>query len=171
MLKAAIPALAFKFWQPDDPYYLVAAAMATVGHNWPIYHSFRGGRGLSPSLGGMLVVDWIGVLVTNLVGSLIGLPLKSLLITSGLGIFLMIPWIWLRTHDPARLAYVVSINVLFWGSMIPELKEYARLRREGKLEEMVESAQIRVVGRVEGEIIDQLTLSSVWSKLTSPFRR
>jgi glycerol-3-phosphate acyltransferase PlsY len=171
MLKAAIPALAFKLWQPDAPYYLVAAITATVGHNWPIYHSFRGGRGLSPSLGGMLVVDWLGVLVTNLVGALIGMPLNNLLITSGLGIILMIPWIWLRTHDPAQLAYVVGINVLFWGSMIPELKEYARLRREGKLEELVESAQIRVVGRVEGEIVDQLTLSSVWSKLTSPFRR
>lgn len=171
MLKAAIPALAFKLWQPDSPYYLVVAAMATVGHNWPIYHGFKGGRGLSPTLGGMFIVDWIGVLVTNLVGSLIGIRLNNLLITSGLGIVLMIPWVWLRTQDWAQLAYVVSVNLLFWGSAIPELKEYARLRREGKLEEFVDSTRIRVVGRVEGEIVEQLTLSSVWAKLTSPFRR
>jgi glycerol-3-phosphate acyltransferase PlsY len=171
MLKAAVPALAFKVWQPDLLYYLLVASMATIGHNWPIYHGFKGGRGLSPILGGMLVVDWIGVLTANLIGALIGMPLNNLLITSGLGIVLVVPWTWLRTQDPAQLAYVAGMNVLYWGSMVPELGEYVRLRREGKLEEFLESAQIRVVGRVEGEIVNQLTLSSVWSKLTSPFRR
>ena len=37
ILKATIPALAFKLWQPEAPYYLFAAGMAAVGHNWPIY--------------------------------------------------------------------------------------------------------------------------------------
>ena len=61
ILKAAIPALVFKLWMPDTPYYLLAAGMAVVGHNWPVYYRFHGGRGISPSMGGMLVVDWPGL--------------------------------------------------------------------------------------------------------------
>jgi len=33
MLKAAVPALAFKVWQPDHPYHLLVACVATIGHN------------------------------------------------------------------------------------------------------------------------------------------
>ena len=171
MLKAAIPALIFKLWQPETPYYLITAAMSAVGHNWPIYYRFKGGRGLSPILGGMLVVDWIGVLATNLAGTVLGLPFKNLLITTGSGIVLMIPWIWFRHQDWAQLIYVTSMNVLFWASMIPELREYARLRREGKLEELLDSEQVRVVGRVDGEIVSQLTLSQVRSKIVALFKR
>jgi glycerol-3-phosphate acyltransferase PlsY len=163
--------MAFKLWQPETPYYLVAATMATIGHNWPIYHRFRGGRGLSPILGGMLAVDWIGVMVTNLMAAAIGIPLKNLLVTSGGGIVLMIPWIWLRTQDWPQLAYVVGMNVIFWGAMIPELKEYARLRREGKLDVLVEAQQIRVVRRVGDQTVNQLRLTDVWNTFTGWFRR
>lgn len=38
ILKATIPALTFKLWQPDTPHYLLAAGMASAGHNWPIYY-------------------------------------------------------------------------------------------------------------------------------------
>jgi glycerol-3-phosphate acyltransferase PlsY len=37
----------------------VAAALAAmVGHNWPIYTRFRGGRGVSTFVGGMLAMYW-----------------------------------------------------------------------------------------------------------------
>jgi hypothetical protein len=49
------------------------------------------------------------------------------------GLLLMIPWIWFRTYDPAKLAYVLVANALFWFAMLPELRQYLRLRKEGKL--------------------------------------
>jgi hypothetical protein len=49
------------------------------------------------------------------------------------GLMLMIPWIWFRTHDVVQLAYVLVASALFWVAMIPELREYFRLRREGLL--------------------------------------
>jgi glycerol-3-phosphate acyltransferase PlsY len=171
MFKAGIPALIFRRWQPETPHYLIAAGMAVVGHNWPIFYRFKGGRGLSPTLGGMLVVDWVGVLATNAAGMLIGLPIKNPVVTTGSGIVLMIPWIWFRNRNWAELTYVTSTNVLFWASMIPELKEYVRLKQEGKLEELLESEQIRVIGRFNGETVSQLTLSQVNSKLAALFKR
>jgi glycerol-3-phosphate acyltransferase PlsY len=65
ILKAAVPALAFKLWQPEAPYYLFAASMAAVGHDWPTYYRYKGGQGMSPTMGGMLVVDWLGVVAAN----------------------------------------------------------------------------------------------------------
>jgi glycerol-3-phosphate acyltransferase PlsY len=69
MIKAAVPAFIFKLLYPEMPYYLITAGMATVGHIWPVVHRFKGGRGLSCIIGGMLIVDWVGVLITNLIGA------------------------------------------------------------------------------------------------------
>jgi len=37
---------------------VVAAVATMVGHNWPIYAKFRGGRGVSPYVGGMAAMYW-----------------------------------------------------------------------------------------------------------------
>ncbi len=171
MAKAAVPALIFRVWQPDFPYYMIAATFAVVGHNWPIYHRFVGGRGLSPILGGMLLVDWLGVLVTNLVGLAIGAPLKNPLIVFGGGILLMIPWSWLRSADQYQLLYMVLTNILFWGAMIPELREFARLRREGRLEEFRDSEFLRVFGRGGEETIANTMVGRLIQKLRKRFKR
>ncbi len=36
---------------------MVAALLAIVGHNWPVYAKFRGGRGVSTGLGGLLTMS------------------------------------------------------------------------------------------------------------------
>ena len=166
MAKAAAPALAFRTIYPEAPYYLVAAGMATVGHNWPIYHRFKGGRGLSPILGGMLVIDWLGVLVSNLAGFLLGLPSRNLLVVTGGGVFFMTFWIWFRTGDIPQLIYAVLMNVIYWSSMIPEIREYLRLRREGHLEAFQEAEQLRVVGRRAGEVVNEMSLSKLIRMIT-----
>lgn len=57
-------------------YVAVAAGIAAVlGHNWPLYLRFTGGRGLSPYIGMMLVIfPWgvVWVLILLLVGFLLG---------------------------------------------------------------------------------------------------
>jgi glycerol-3-phosphate acyltransferase PlsY len=65
MLKVAIPTLIVRLWQPDEAYYLVLAGAGVVGHAWPVYHRFRGGRGESPILGGLLVIEALGLLLTT----------------------------------------------------------------------------------------------------------
>jgi glycerol-3-phosphate acyltransferase PlsY len=167
MIKAGLPALAFRVLYPDAPYYLIAAGMATVGHNWPAYHRFKGGRGLSPILGGMLVMDWIGVLVTNLVGLLLGLPSRNLLVVTGAGIVLMIPWLWFRAGDLAQILYAIVMNLVYWISMIPEIQGYWQLRREGNLQAFRDAERLRVVGRRAGEVVNAMTLSNLIRRLTS----
>ena len=53
----------------DEPAAEVAAAVAAlIGHNWPVYVGFRGGRGTASGLGGLFILSpWAG-LVAALVG-------------------------------------------------------------------------------------------------------
>jgi hypothetical protein len=81
----------------------------------------------------------------------------------------MIPWIWFRTGDGVQLIYVVGMNVLFWIAMTGELKEYLRLRREGKLKAFSEAPQVRIAGRRGEEIPERMTVESLlrtaWARL------
>ena len=137
ILKALLPVLGFRLAYPDSatPYYLVAGFTAVVGHNWPIYHSFKGGTGLSPIMGGFLVLDWLGTIVTSIAAMILGLlvvrgPFGIYFAYSGM-IFLMIPWIWFRTYDPAKLLYVVGVVVVYLIGSIPGFKIMIERKRSG----------------------------------------
>lgn len=132
ILKAMVPALTFKLLYPGMPYYLLAATTAIVGHNWPLYYRFKGGRGQSPLMGGFLVADWLGTLITSFGGMLLGLVvLRNTLLGFLLGPWLMIPWLWFRTRDPWHLIYAVAVNCLIVLAMIPEIKARIDRRRRG----------------------------------------
>ncbi len=46
-----------------------AAAIAVlIGHNWPIFIQFRGGRGIASGWGGLLILSWPAFIVATLVG-------------------------------------------------------------------------------------------------------
>jgi len=171
ILKATVPTLAFRLWQPDAPYYLLAAAMAPVGHIWPIYHRFKGGRGMSPIMGGMLIVDWVGVVVTNLLGLLSDLAIKSTLVASGVWLILMIPWLWLRGRDWPELLYAAAMCALFWLSMIPEWREMARLQRQGVLDNLRQAKEVRVLSRLDRGTALRMSTSDLLSALLTRLRR
>jgi glycerol-3-phosphate acyltransferase PlsY len=163
MLKALIPILAFKLWQPEGPYYLITATLTIVGHNYPLFYGFKGGRGLATVYGGFLVLDWVGVLVTSITGMLLGGLLGQVLMMRWAGLLLMIPWIWFGTHDAAQLAYVLIANALFWTAMLPELRQYFHLRREGELPDEQQVAEFMGMGSVY-RVVQRLSLTNLFAK-------
>ena len=95
LLKAAFPTwLALHILEWGYPLAVAAGLCALIGHNWSIYLSFYGGRGLGTILGTLLVVFPVGTLVLLLpmgigyllhttAGSTIGLlllPIASLVL-------------------------------------------------------------------------------------------
>lgn len=56
ILKAAFPVWLGIRLGLSEPISIAAGLAAVVGHNWPIYLRFTGGRGLSPFLGVILIV-------------------------------------------------------------------------------------------------------------------
>ena len=63
ILKGFLPLLACKTWLAPTPAQLgIASAMAIVGHCYPVYLKFRGGKGIATALGIFLVISPTAVL-------------------------------------------------------------------------------------------------------------
>ena len=148
ILKAALPTLVFRLLYPGTPYHLLVATTALAGHNWPLYHRFKGGRGLSPLIGGFLVVDWLGTLITSTVGMFFSLVvLKRVLLSYMLGNWLMIPWLWFRTRDLAYVIYAIVVNLLFVIAMIPDIQGIIDRRRRGVEGDVSAAMELTPMGR------------------------
>ena len=103
-----------------------------MGHNWPIFYGFKGGSGLSPTYGGMLVISPIGAIVTAFGGMALGLfVLRNVVVAYLAGLWLMIPWLWFTTYDLWYLAYGIIVNVLFFIAMMPEIKTVREYQKRG----------------------------------------
>jgi acyl phosphate:glycerol-3-phosphate acyltransferase len=152
MLKALVPTALFRLASPDTPYYWLTAAAAVVGHNWPVYYRFQGGRGQSPLIGGLIIIDPLGLMVTNLIGLAIGqFVIKRALAAGSMWIILLIPWMMWR-GEPAGIAYALIVNVAYWIAMLPEMREYWRLQRQGDLTDIQRETEMWDMGRGMGRI-------------------
>lgn len=135
IVKVFLPVLMFRLVDPEGYTHLVAAVAGMVGHNWPVFNRFKGGRGISAAYGGLFVVDWLGALVCALGGLLFGLfVLRDFIFAYMAGLALMIPWLWFTTRDPVYVLYILIVNALFGIAMIPDMRQYLRLRKQGAVD-------------------------------------
>jgi acyl phosphate:glycerol-3-phosphate acyltransferase len=54
-------AWAIFYSEPDSTVYwgqMAGGAAAVIGHSWPVYIGFRGGRGISTAFGAIMVIAW-----------------------------------------------------------------------------------------------------------------
>jgi glycerol-3-phosphate acyltransferase PlsY len=130
---------------PDGDYHLLAGLGAVTGHNRPIYHQFDGGTGMSTVMGAFLVLDWTGLVVTQLVAMGLGIAIGRVLVLRWSGIVLMIPWLWLAVGLPEGL-FALGANLLFWTSMWPELRQALRFQSEGTLPDEQTIAELLQMG-------------------------
>ncbi|MGD9048355.1 MAG: glycerol-3-phosphate acyltransferase [Anaerolineae bacterium] len=166
MLKVLLPMLALRYWSPETRYDLVFAALALVGHNWPLYHRFHGGRGESVIYGSMLVIDPLGVVVCHLLAAVLGVAIGQIHLVRWGGMVLLIPWLWLRTGDPAILAYILVANALFWISMRNDVKQYYQFHKKGVFRNQEELSDFMDMSRGLGRFMDRYSLPALlkrWS--------
>jgi glycerol-3-phosphate acyltransferase PlsY len=132
MLKVALPTLVFRLLYPEQPYFLFAAGMGVIGHNWPIYYRFKGGSGISATYGGMLVIDWLGTLICASAGMIFGMVVvKQVMVAYLADLWFMIPWLWFRTHDYFHLGYIILVNLSFLLAVLPEIRFILKEYRKG----------------------------------------
>ena len=148
--KAAVPMLIFRYYYPDQPYDLFAALFTVIGHNFPIQHQFKGGRGLSPIMGSLFVIDWLSIPFAMIVGNVLGLAVLRDVLAAYMGfVILQIPWMWFRFGDFWHVAYAVAISAVFIFAMRPELKQYIAIKRDGTMNDidMMETLENTDMGR------------------------
>jgi glycerol-3-phosphate acyltransferase PlsY len=136
MLKAYIPVSYFLKYYPNEYYYLVVSLACLVGHNFPIFYKFKGGRGMSPLFGSLFVIDWKSIIVSSLGGMALGLlVLRDMFFAFVSGPLLLVPYFLLYNNSRILVFYSLGVNIIFWVAVIPEINTYLRLRKKGVLQE------------------------------------
>ncbi|SHE43716.1 acyl-phosphate glycerol-3-phosphate acyltransferase [Seinonella peptonophila] len=94
-LKGAL-AVILTLWMTDNPTWsILGGILAIIGHNWPIFFGFRGGKGIATTIGASFVIAWQAALVASVVAILVILlfryvSLGSLLYTITLSLMIFI---------------------------------------------------------------------------------
>ena len=159
MLKVFIPTLAVRLLYPGESYYLVAATAGFIGHCWPIYYEFKGGRGISPFYGALFAIDPLGALVVASVGMFIGMVLlKELLVAYTGGVYLTIVWFAITSGWGPLLIYSLIINVLFIVALIPELKMMREMRQKYGKRDMRNSMKTFPMGQAMLKLMEALKI-------------
>ncbi|AMN42439.1 glycerol-3-phosphate 1-O-acyltransferase PlsY [Rhodoplanes sp. Z2-YC6860] len=66
MLKGTVAVLLMRWWAGSDA-GLIAALGAVVGHIFPVWLKFKGGKGVATYIGVLLAVSWIAALIFGVV--------------------------------------------------------------------------------------------------------
>jgi glycerol-3-phosphate acyltransferase PlsY len=81
MLKAVLAIVAAKLITGSPGVEVTAGLAAIVGHMWPVFAGFRGGKGVSPGWGGLFPLEPI----SGIAAGLIGVPIVALTRYASLG--------------------------------------------------------------------------------------
>lgn len=159
ILKVFLPTLIVRLLYPDTSFYLLAATAGFIGHCWPIYYRFKGGRGISAFYGGLLAIDPLGAFVVAGVGMLIGMVfLKDLLIAYTGGVPLTILWFAITRGLDAHALFAVVVNILFVVAMIPEIKMIRDLRKKYGKGDMRRSMSTFPMGQSMLKLMEKLKI-------------
>ncbi|MCL6574009.1 MAG: glycerol-3-phosphate acyltransferase [Bacillus sp. (in: Bacteria)] len=108
--KGALVLLIARFLQFPDYVQLIGLGMAILGHIKPITLNFKGGKGISTFIGGMIVFEPL-LIVVVILGFLILYPFTKSFTFSGLGAFLLIP-LFLLIKDYQWLSSIIVSSIL-----------------------------------------------------------
>lgn len=165
LLKVAIPVLLVKYAWPEEPYFLITAIFGVIGHNYPLYHGFIGGRGESSILGILLVINWFGLIITNAAGFLLSFITGSVLVMRYAGYVLMIFWYWIYFKDIRYVIFMALIVFLLWLSMRKDLARFSQLKTKKGLSFSEEDvSEFILMGKSPGKMLDKNSLYSLWKK-------
>ncbi|MFM8460926.1 MAG: glycerol-3-phosphate 1-O-acyltransferase PlsY [Polynucleobacter victoriensis] len=91
------------------------AAAAFIGHLFPVFHSFKGGKGVATALGILLAIDWVLGLTTLSTWLIVAVFLRySSLAALVSAVFAPIYFIFLFGVQPMAIAIAVMSALLIW---------------------------------------------------------
>ncbi len=129
-LKALVPTLVVRLAWPDERWYLAVALAVVIGHIWPVWHRFEGGRGQSSILGALIVIAPIAIPLAMIAGAVFGIvALTSVYAARNGSAFFVVPWFALVDGFGATFAFAVALALVYLIALIPDIREERRVRR------------------------------------------
>ena len=102
---------------------------AVIGHNYPLYFHFKGGKGILTSLGLSFAIDWRAALITLAVSILIIALTRYVSLGSILGCIANVGLILLFDADPLKIWFIALLAIL------AVIRHHANIKRLIKGEE------------------------------------
>lgn len=126
VLKGVVPALVGRFVFDDDWAAACGAAAAVVGHIWPVFAGFRGGRGVATTFGGILGLAPLIALLFPLIALALVVPTRIVSVMSVAGTAICATIVVLASLfgdlPAAFAAYAVFVTVLVEYKHIPNIR-------------------------------------------------
>ena len=97
--KGALAVLIARWFNVSQPYIFITGAATVAGHNWPVFLGFRGGRGVSTTIGVLYILNPITMLIITLPTVLTLILFKNVILTSAF-LFVLLPLLSWAFHVP-----------------------------------------------------------------------
>lgn len=118
-------------------YTLWAGAGAVLGHNFPFWLRFRGGKGLAVTLAMLVVLNWRALAILLLAAALVYLVCRRLLMCTMTLIFCLPFLLWAQRFSWETVAVISVMNVLMLYMHKEDLRSPAsvmeQLQEQGKI--------------------------------------
>jgi glycerol-3-phosphate acyltransferase PlsY len=105
-LKGLISVLLARILLGGNAWIAAAGVAAVVGHNWPVFLKFRGGKGVTTTYGAFLGIAWLPALLTILIWALVSRITKKASIAA-------------LISAPCAPLLVYLVTFLFPGNQLP----------------------------------------------------
>lgn len=117
---------------------LIAGIFVVVGHNWPIFLKFKGGKGIATSLGVMLYLNLPTTIVCTVIGVLVIAKTKYVSLGSVIATFLL-PFIGCIINRPFNFKFFLTTLILGLMAIFKHKSNIERLMNgeESKLGEKI----------------------------------
>lgn len=138
VFKGAVPVALARHLELPPAVVIAVAVAAVVGHVWPVFLRFKGGKGIATTLGVAIALDW------RLAASLFGIWLVILLAT--------------RYISVASMAAAMALPLVVWGLGHPQpyiagtlfIGAVALFRHRSNLSRLLAGTEYRFGERVRG---------------------
>ncbi|MCB1619130.1 MAG: glycerol-3-phosphate 1-O-acyltransferase PlsY [Thiothrix sp.] len=114
MLKGLLPVLLGKLWGLGDFWLFLIGFAALIGHMYPVFYQFKGGKGVATAIGVYLGIHfWAGVLVC-LTWLFVAKGLKISSLSALIATLLAPLYFHLLTHDLSLSLGLLVMTALIW---------------------------------------------------------
>jgi glycerol-3-phosphate acyltransferase PlsY len=115
MLKGLVPVLIARAMQADIEIQASVAVAAFLGHLYPVFFGFKGGKGVATALGVLLGLHWPVGLLTIATWLVVAYGLRISSLAALTAIFLTPFYIWWLKPEPALMTAMIFMGtLLYW---------------------------------------------------------